>query len=196
MTKQIIADNLVAYLAANTPSWGSREYPLYTQDAANACPSARYVGGVSRWLCECINPEECGGVLAAAQLATPADPENESMGLNVARLGVRTVSFGGSVFWAYRGMRAARPAASAIVDSIPNTVFSIFGIKAGVPTHCGRWHVRVSAKVESGAPHHWETEINGSPATIRAHFLGQEFNIGVVDDLICRPYRVEFLAVL
>ena len=71
MTKQIIADNLAAYIARNTPSWGNMEYPLFTQDAANACPSARYVGGISNWLCECSNPKECGGVLAAAQLQQP-----------------------------------------------------------------------------------------------------------------------------
>lgn len=196
MTKQIIADNLAAYIARNTPSWGNIEYPLFTQDAANACPSARYVGGVSNWLCECSNPKECGGVLAAAQLSTPADPENESIGMNVARFGVRTVEIEGVKYWQYRGVVSIRPDAGAVVDDIPGALFIRFGIQPGKPLHCGRWHVRVIAQVETGGSHKWETEINGSPESIKRYFIGQQINIGVVDDLICIPRRVEFIKAL
>lgn len=47
---------------------GSFEYPLFTEAAKNDCPTARYVGGVSRWLCECSDPLKCQGV-RRAQLA-------------------------------------------------------------------------------------------------------------------------------
>lgn len=39
------------------------EYPLFDHQAD--CPSARYVGGVSRYLCECATPESCQGVRRA-----------------------------------------------------------------------------------------------------------------------------------
>ena len=196
MTNQIIADNLAAYIGRNTPSWGNMEYPLFTQDAANACPSARYVGGVSNWLCECSNPKECGGVLAAAQLSTPADPENESIGMNVARFGVRTIEIEGVKYWQYRGVVSIRPSAGAVVDDIPGALFIRFGIQPGKSLHCGRWHIRVIAQVETGGSHKWETEINGSPESIKRYLIGQQINIGVVDDLICIPRRVEFIKAL
>lgn len=196
MTRQIISDNLAAYMKRNTPSWGNMEYPLFTQDAANACPTARYVGGVSRWLCECQTPSQCGGVLAAAQLSTPADPENESIGMNVARLGVATVMIDGVKYWRYRDKVLVRPAAGAVVDDLPRALFERFGIQPGKPLHCGRWHIRVVAQVETGGDHTWETEINGTPDSIRSYFLGQQINIGVVDDLICIPRRVEFIKAL
>ena len=196
MTNQIIADNLAAYIGRNTPSWGNMEYPLFTQDAANACPTARYVGGTSNWLCECRKPKECGGVLAAAQLSTPADPENESIGMNVARFGVRTIEIEGVKYWQYRGVVSIRPSAGAVVDDIPGALFIRFGIQPGKPLHCGRWHVRVIAQVETGGSHKWETEINGSPESIKRYFIGQQINIGVVDDLICIPRRVEFIKAL
>jgi hypothetical protein len=41
------------------------EYPLYTQENADKCPTARYVGGISRWLCECLQPDFCHGYNAA-----------------------------------------------------------------------------------------------------------------------------------
>lgn len=46
-------------------TWGNAEYPLYTQENADQCPTARYVGGVSRWLCECRLPRVCKGVIAS-----------------------------------------------------------------------------------------------------------------------------------
>ena len=36
------------------------EYPLFNNQAD--CPTARYVGGVSLYLCECRDPERCQGV--------------------------------------------------------------------------------------------------------------------------------------
>lgn len=45
--------------------WGNKEYPLFTTTAMEKCPTARYVGGVSRYLCECKQPEKCGGVIQA-----------------------------------------------------------------------------------------------------------------------------------
>ncbi|WP_458321555.1 hypothetical protein [Providencia sp. CRPN22473] len=42
------------------------EYPLYTKESAALCSSARYVGGVSGWLCECKRPKECDGVKRAS----------------------------------------------------------------------------------------------------------------------------------
>lgn len=41
------------------------EYPLF--DKHKLCPSARYVGGTSRYLCECEKPNECLGAFAAQQ---------------------------------------------------------------------------------------------------------------------------------
>lgn len=35
------------------------EFPLY--DNYEACPTARYVGGTSRYLCECERPVACEG---------------------------------------------------------------------------------------------------------------------------------------
>jgi hypothetical protein len=40
-----------------------REFPLYSDAAVALCPTARFVGGVSRWLCECKSPRDCKGVL-------------------------------------------------------------------------------------------------------------------------------------
>lgn len=37
------------------------EFPLYGQ-SFKKCPAARYVGGASRYLCECQKPNECKGV--------------------------------------------------------------------------------------------------------------------------------------
>lgn len=42
------------------------EFPLYTKENAALCPTARNVGGVSGWLCECKHPKECEGVKAAS----------------------------------------------------------------------------------------------------------------------------------
>ena len=44
---------------------GYWEYPLFTH--YKLCPSARYVGGTSKYLCECKRPEKCKGVIAVAQ---------------------------------------------------------------------------------------------------------------------------------
>lgn len=52
-----------------TPNYNPTEYPLFTQEAADHCPTARYVGGVSRWLCECGAPTICHGVYKARLLA-------------------------------------------------------------------------------------------------------------------------------
>jgi len=38
------------------------EYPLFDQH--RLCPSARYVGGTSKYLCECGYPQLCEGVIA------------------------------------------------------------------------------------------------------------------------------------
>lgn len=51
----------VGYRPATNPT----EYPLFTQQCADDCPTARYVGGVSRWLCECSDPAKCQGVRRA-----------------------------------------------------------------------------------------------------------------------------------
>lgn len=40
------------------------EFPLFKEKSG--CPTARYVGGTSRFLCECRNPYACPGVQAAA----------------------------------------------------------------------------------------------------------------------------------
>lgn len=39
------------------------EWPLFGHSAK--CPTARYVGAVSRFLCECAKPNDCAGVMAA-----------------------------------------------------------------------------------------------------------------------------------
>ena len=39
----------------------SDEYPLYSE-SYKLCKSARFVGGVSKYLCECKNPLACEGV--------------------------------------------------------------------------------------------------------------------------------------
>lgn len=44
----------------------NKEYPLYNNH--DKCPSARYVGGVSRYLCECETPVECEGVRTLEEL--------------------------------------------------------------------------------------------------------------------------------
>lgn len=200
MSKQIIAKNVADYIARNTPGWGPREYPLISRDAANACPSAVYVGGVSGWLCKCRRPADCGGVLAAAQLSTAAT-DDESIGLTVARLGVSVIRHdvsGQGAEWHYRGMRSPRPAAGVVADeqALHLELFRRFGIKAGEPLHCGRWHVRVFAQAADGSDHSWETEINGSPDSIYKYFVGQPINIGSVEDLICTPRRVDFIAAI
>lgn len=41
------------------------EYALF--DHFKLCPSARYVGGTSNFLCECMQPENCAGVKAVKQ---------------------------------------------------------------------------------------------------------------------------------
>lgn len=41
------------------------EYPLYSHQ--DKCPTARYVGGVSKYLCECKDTQRCAGVQAVAQ---------------------------------------------------------------------------------------------------------------------------------
>lgn len=38
------------------------EFPLFNKESAALCPTARNVGGVSGWLCECGKPLECAGV--------------------------------------------------------------------------------------------------------------------------------------
>ncbi len=40
------------------------EYPLFKHN--DKCDNARYVGGVSKYLCECEQPTECAGVKAVA----------------------------------------------------------------------------------------------------------------------------------
>ena len=197
MTKQIIAEKLAAYLERTIPKWGDREYPLFTQDAANACPSARYVGGVSRWLCECRIPGQCGGVLAAA-MGQPDGVGVESANVEIARLGVATVDNpedpdGPRKLWNYRGVMVPRPSPAG--DYLAD-LFRLFGIVPGQAAHSGRWHVRVFARAPTGGSHKWETEINGSPESIKRYFIGQQINIGVVDDLICIPRRVEFIKAL
>lgn len=42
-----------------------KEYPLYGH--YEKCSTARYVGGTSRYLCECQNPLDCKGVQVVAQ---------------------------------------------------------------------------------------------------------------------------------
>jgi len=39
------------------------EYPLFDQE--DKCPTARYVGGTSKYLCECKKPQECLGWIAS-----------------------------------------------------------------------------------------------------------------------------------
>lgn len=51
------------------PNRNPLEYPLFTETAKQYCPSARYVGGVSRWLCECSDRTTCKGVIMAELLA-------------------------------------------------------------------------------------------------------------------------------
>ena len=41
------------------------EYPLFDQYLL--CPTARYVGGTSKYLCECPSPNECKGWRAARE---------------------------------------------------------------------------------------------------------------------------------
>lgn len=43
-----------------------KEYPLFNEHYRK-CPTARYVGGGSRYLCECRVPSQCEGVKAVAQ---------------------------------------------------------------------------------------------------------------------------------
>lgn len=197
MTKQFISEKLAAYLERTIPKWGNREYPLFTQDAANACPSARYVGGVSRWLCECRIPGQCGGVLAAA-MGQPDGVGVESTNVEIARLGVATIDNpedpdGPRKLWSYRGVMVPRPSPAG--DYLAD-LFRLFGIVPGQAAHSGRWHVRVFARAPTGGLHEWETEINGYPISIIRYYVGQDFNIGVVDDLMCRPFRVEFIEAL
>ena len=51
-----------------------KEYPLFTDENARKCPTARYVGGTSKYLCECVKPGECEGVRAAREIGN-GDPE-------------------------------------------------------------------------------------------------------------------------
>jgi hypothetical protein len=47
------------------------EYPLFAYHAG--CPTARYVGGTSIYLCECKQPHHCKGWQAAKEAgATPS----------------------------------------------------------------------------------------------------------------------------
>lgn len=199
MTKQIIADKLAAYFAVNTPSWGRREYPLFTQDAANACPTARYVGGASRWLCECRSPGNCGGVLAAA-MGQPDGVAVESANVEIARLGVVTIDHpvdpeNGGPLWIYRGEMLPRP---KIAGDYLADLFRMFGIRPGVAKHRGRWTVQVFA-IRTGQDSHlmdnWTTEINGTPDEIRRHFVGKIFPMGGESEYLVRATRVNFLAV-
>ncbi len=41
------------------------EYPLFHKE--KLCPTARYVGGVSKYLCECAKPLSCPGVIAVTK---------------------------------------------------------------------------------------------------------------------------------
>lgn len=41
---------------------GEWEYPLH--DEHKLCPTARYVGGTSKYVCECQEPKKCLGVRA------------------------------------------------------------------------------------------------------------------------------------
>lgn len=43
-------------------SWGNPNWVLFYPEAVALCPTARCVGGTSRYLCECRNPRECKGV--------------------------------------------------------------------------------------------------------------------------------------
>jgi len=52
-------------------SWGRPEYPLMDEECAHKCPAARYVGGTSKYLCECPQPRLCEGVLAAVKKYYP-----------------------------------------------------------------------------------------------------------------------------
>ena len=46
------------------------EYPLF--DKNRLCPTARFVGGTSRWLCECQEPKKCKGYQKTKKdLSTP-----------------------------------------------------------------------------------------------------------------------------
>ena len=52
------------YLFWVLASWGIPEYPLW--DGETGCPTARYVGGETQYVCECKLPLECVGVLKVA----------------------------------------------------------------------------------------------------------------------------------
>lgn len=60
---------------AKTTSYS--EYPLYNH---KGCPTARYVGGVSVYLCECIKPHECVGWLASKAAGAEVWTTRISMG--------------------------------------------------------------------------------------------------------------------
>lgn len=45
--------------------WGRLEYPLF--NIGKSCPTARYVGGTSVYLCECREPWKCKGVLEVVE---------------------------------------------------------------------------------------------------------------------------------
>lgn len=59
-------------MTTDKAKWGNKEYPLFTPEAMERCPTARYVGGVSVYLCECKQPEKCGGVRFVRQQANQA----------------------------------------------------------------------------------------------------------------------------
>lgn len=45
---------------------GEWEYPLF--DEFKLCPTARYVGGTSKYVCECAEPKQCLGVRAVRSI--------------------------------------------------------------------------------------------------------------------------------
>lgn len=49
-------------------SWSGVEFPLMYPEASKACPTSRFVGGTSRYVCECKTPMGCAGVLKAKEI--------------------------------------------------------------------------------------------------------------------------------
>ncbi len=54
------------------------DFALYTQENADLCSNARFVGGTDRWVCECSLPRVCPGVKAANSTAITASTEDQS----------------------------------------------------------------------------------------------------------------------
>lgn len=54
----------------------TQEYPLFNE--AGLCPTARYVGGTSRYLCECEDPEKCLGVWAVEDRKSDPEPKGKN----------------------------------------------------------------------------------------------------------------------